>query len=251
VAESKTGRRLRKLRKGQWVRNMTEDEYELYKGSCDLLGVPVRLLTGGPAPNAGGPVAGSNVVGLFSTNQNAGALVPAPGRSAADGDDRVRTRLKRTRMGKRWTEVMEAVQNGDFTWDEFVKTLSPEELARGMLMDKNGSFTGRPPALVPRVFHDACIRELLARGKVLYKTNYIKAIEAMTDIASSKSAKESDRIKAATFVIERLEGKVPDKLEIGVVAPWQDIIQGIVAEVEEDQVVRAQEYLNRREDTGA
>ena len=112
-------------------------------------------------------------------------------------------------------------------------------------MDKNVTFVGRPPSYVPKAFHDACIRELLGRGRMLYKENYVKAIEAMTQIANSKTAKEADRIKAATFVIERLEGKVPDKLEISASDPWQQIISGIIAEVDEEQIANAQDYLNR------
>lgn len=149
------------------------------------------------------------------------------------------------RLGKRWSEIVQAVQNGEYTWDDFVESLTPEELARGQLMDKNGQFAGRPPSYVPRQFHDACIRELLGRGRVLYKESYIKAITAMAEIATSKTAKEADRIKAATFVVERIEGKVPDRLEVSASDPWQQVISGIIAEVEDDQIANAQQYLNR------
>jgi hypothetical protein len=177
--------------------------------------------------------------------------VPEGGGRAEDGDHRKRYRMKYAgRLGKRWSEIIQAVQNGEYNWDDFVSSLTAEELARGQLMDKNGSFSGRPPHFVPKAFHDACIRELLARGKILYKENYVQAIQAMTEIAKSTTAKESDRIKAAQFVIERLEGKVPERLEIGAADPWQQIIAGIVAEVEDDQIASAQQYLSRM-DPGA
>ena len=222
---------------------MDDDEWDIYTAVCELKGLPIKPREGGqyedPEP--------SNVVQLPGVNR--GGVVPEGGGKAEDGDHRVRYRMKYAgRLGKRWSEIIQSVQNKEFTWDEFVGTLTPEELARGQLMDKNGSFTGRPPSYVPRQFHDACVRELLGRGRVLYKTNYVKAIEAMTEIATDENVKPADRFKAAQFVIERLEGKVPDKLEVAVADPWQQIISGIVAEVDEEQIMNAQEYLNRTED---
>lgn len=231
-------RRLRKIRSGEFVRNMTDEEYELYTSSCDLLSKPCRSKDGRETKE---PEA-SNVVPFRGDRVG----VPEGGGKAEDGDHRRRYRMKYAgRLGKRWSEIIQAVQNGEYSWDEFVESLTPEELARGQLMNKNGEFTGRPPNFVPRAFHDACVRELLGRGRILYKENYVKAIQAMTDIAASPNAKEADRIKAATFVIERLEGKVPERLEIAAADPWQQVISGIIAEVEDDQIANAQQYLNR------
>lgn len=167
--------------------------------------------------------------------------VPPPG--ARNTDER---RQKTVRMGKRWSEIYTHVQNGDYTWDEFAAALHPRELARGQLFDSRGGFSGRPPKLVPRAFHDACVRELMKRGKRLYQENYLLAIQAMTNIANDPMAKPADRLKAATFVIERLEGKVPERLEVSQAAPWQEIIDGITAEVAEDAAIAsAQSYLER------
>ena len=169
--------------------------------------------------------------------------VPEPG-TASPNDKRAK---KRVRQGKRWTEITENVRLGHYTWEEFAASLKPAELARGQLMDSRGGFTGRPPTLVPRAFHDACVRELMKRGREMYKENYIQAIQAMTDIATNKAVKEADRIKAATFVIERLEGKVPERLEVVASAPWQDMIGGIVADVPDGAAVaNAQTYDERR-----
>jgi hypothetical protein len=193
---------------------------------------------------------GENVVKLFGDDPhydeavNVADMVPVGGGKTEDGDERVRSRI---RLGKRWTEIVQHIKRGDYTWEDFVETLSPSELARGQLKDAEGMFRGRPPAIVPRAFHDACVRELMRRGQHLYRENYIEAITAMTAIAKDEDAKDSDRIKAAQFVIERLEGKVPDKLEISAADPWQTIISGIVAKVEDEQIAHAQEYLERRE----
>jgi hypothetical protein len=74
------------------------------------------------------------------------------------------------------------------TMQEFVETLSPEELVRGRPRDKSGGFRGRPPTWVPHEFHRACIRELMRRGKEMWQVAYLEAIEAMTDIASGRGA---------------------------------------------------------------
>lgn len=240
-AQKRRTRRLRKIRQGAWVREMTDDEWELYVANCNLLGKEIKPREG----RANLEEQPTNVVPLHK-GEDRGGLVPEGGASAENGDHRKRYNLKYAgRLGKRWSEIIQGVKDGHFTWDEFVNSLTAEELARGQLMDKNGNFQGRPPSFVPKAFHDACIKELLGRGRVLYKENYIKAISAMSEIASSKTAKDADRIKAAIFVIERLEGKVPDKLEIGVTDPWQTIINGIIAEVDEEQISNAQQYLNR------
>lgn len=177
-----------------------------------------------------------------------GGLVPEPGRlGRKEIDERRRRRLKPVKLGKRWSEIVDDIQAGAYTWAEFVETLDPTELARGQLKDKNGEFKGRPPAIVPRAFHDACIRELISRGKTLYQENYVQAINAMTEIAQNGD-KDSDRIKAAQFVIERLEGKVPDKVEISQSDPFKEMIAGAVAEVAEDAAIaNAQRYMDRME----
>lgn len=149
----------------------------------------------------------------------------------------------RVKTARSWGRMLKAMDAGDMTMEEFIETLSPEELVEGRLRDERGGFTGRPPSWVPREFHRACIRELMRRGQNLYRQNYLQAIQAMTDIATGSAkvgtlATPSERIKAAQFVIERLEGKVPDKIEVSVEAPWQLAIEDIVADVPEDTLLR-------------
>lgn len=172
-----------------------------------------------------------------------------PGGVPGKTDPRKRTTVKvEVELGKRWSEVYNAVQNGEYTWEEFVSNLTPTELARGQLMDKNGNFTGRPPKMVPRQFLNACTKELLKRGATLWKENYVDAINAMTDIAKNTSEKASDRLRAAEFVIERLEGKVPQVVNVSVEDPWQVALDGVVAEATEDMAIaRAHSYTAREE----
>lgn len=254
-AEKKRVRRLWKIRKGRWITAMNDEEWDIYVACCKQMGIEIKdryAKATDPAPWNGVKPSAPNdvhkVVSIFGNNTpvDKGGVIPPPGRSDGDGDLRNRVILKdTTALGKRWSEIYRRIEGGEMTWEDFTASLTPEELARGQIMDKNGGFTGRPPAFVPRAFHDACIRELLARGKTLYKENYVKAIEAMTEIATSKTAKDADRMKAAQFVIERLEGKVPERVEISNADPWQQIIDGIVAEVPEEAITNMQDYMNR------
>lgn len=131
---------------------------------------------------------------------------------------------------------MRILAKTEMSMQEFVEALSDEELSRGQLRDKNGGFKGTPPAWVPREFHRACIRELLRRGQNLWRDNYLQAIEVLTAIANDKRVKPGDRLKAATYVIERIEGKIPERIEVNLDSPWEGIIVDIVADVSDEQL---------------
>lgn len=126
-----------------------------------------------------------------------------------------------------------------------VEDLDLEELVRGRPRAADGTFRGAPPKVVPRAFHDACIRELMKRGKELYTDAYMDVIQVFIDIAKDTKQDAGDRLRAAQYVWERIEGKVPQKVEVGAaVDPWQQLIDGIVAEVEDEQIAKAREMLN-------
>lgn len=144
-------------------------------------------------------------------------------------DPKKKQRRKRIVIGEGWSAALEKMKQENMTMAEFVQFLTPEELARGRLRNADGSFRGAPARWVPAEFHRECIRELMRRGKEMYQESYIDAIQTMRTIANSPSVEPAQRIKAAQFVIERLEGKVPEKLEIGMSEPWQEMITGIVA----------------------
>lgn len=145
------------------------------------------------------------------------------------------------KTARAWGRMIAMLEKTGMSMEDFVATLTPEELVRGKLRDKNGNFTGRPPTWVPAEFHRACIRELMRRGKELWQLNYLEAITAMTEVATGrvKGVRASDRIKAAQFVIERLEGKTPEIVLVGHDEPWQVIIDDIVAQVPDEQVQAA------------
>jgi hypothetical protein len=168
--------------------------------------------------------------------------------------ERQRTVLKgKPKMARAWQRILKDMKDNDMTMKEFVESLSPEELVRGTVKNKNGHFSGRPTKWVPREFHRACIDELMKRGQRLWQENYLQAIQAMTEIASGKGAGQyatpGERIKAAQFVIERLEGKVPEKLHVTSEQPWALVLDGIVAEVSDEAVQRGQKLLDAAHET--
>lgn len=145
-------------------------------------------------------------------------------------------RMRKVRLSTNWSAALDRIDEEGITMEEFVATLTPEELARGRLKNADGTFRGAPSRWVPAEFHKECVRELMRRGKELYQENYIQAIQAMTTIATTPSIEVNSRIKAAQFVIERIEGKVPEKLEIGVSEPWQELLSGVVATIDPSSV---------------
>lgn len=167
--------------------------------------------------------------------------------------ERQRTVLKgKPKMARAWQRILKTMSETGMTMEEFVATLSPEELVRGDIKNAAGHFGGRPPKWIPRAFHRACLNELMNRGRKMWQQNYLEAIEAMTEIASGrgagKHATPNERIKAAQFVIERLEGKVPEKLQVTTDQPWMLVLDGIVAEVSDEAVGRGQRALESAQD---
>jgi hypothetical protein len=155
----------------------------------------------------------------------------------------------KVRTNRTWGRMLKMMEDTGETMEQFVEGLSNEEIVRGQIKDKNGKFTGAPPKWVPRAFHRACVAELMRRGKRLWQENYLQAIESMTAVATGQIAGTTpgERIRAAQFVIERLEGKVPETLVITNEQPWELVIDDIIADVDDGQVARAQKLLNSAE----
>lgn len=153
------------------------------------------------------------------------------------------------RMGRRWTQLLRDINDGKVTMREFVKTLTPEELVRGQMKASDGSFRGAPPKWVPSEFHAECTRELLKRGDQLWREAYLEAIKVYSTIAADASVEPQHRLKAAQYVIERIAGKTPEKVELTVAQPWETLISGIVAEAEDDAISRATRLLGAADDS--
>ena len=118
-----------------------------------------------------------------------------------------------------------------------VEELDDEELARGYPRSANGRFAV-PPKVVPRALHTRMIRELFKRADVMLKKSLVDCVETLTEIATNPEAEHKDRIKASIFVLERVMGKTPEVVHVGVEEkPYQNILNKIDRDMESDSFV--------------
>lgn len=104
-------------------------------------------------------------------------------------------------------------------WDD-------DEVSKGRPRDINGSFASGYPSMTGRQ-HAEIKRELLRRGQRQMDENLGLALDTLAQIAKHGES-ESARVKAATILMERAAGKVPDKIEIKSSDPWQDILDEVM-----------------------
>lgn len=131
----------------------------------------------------------------------------------------------RIRLGKRWSQIITEVAEGQYTWDEFVEELDPQELARGQLKDKNGVFRGRPPALVPRTFQTACVKEMQRRFNEKIQERLLDAVDDLISLSKNGRMDGKDQAKVLVYLIERVMGPVPKQVIIaGADEPWQGML---------------------------
>lgn len=123
---------------------------------------------------------------------------------------------------------MQAFVDGTISLDE----LDDEEIMRGQLRDKNGGFSGRPSDYIPRKFHTQLVRETIKRMEGKFRESQDVAYQALIEIASNPRAHADARYKASVYLIERIHGKVPDRVIAQVaVAPWEDNIEELVVDI--------------------
>lgn len=147
------------------------------------------------------------------------------------------------RLGKRWSEIVRDIKAGDYSWADFVEGLDEAELARGQLKDKNGSFQGRPPSMVPREFHLACQREMKRRFDELFQSDVIPIAKEYLKMAQSKDLKPETKAKMLQYAMERVFGGIPKDLRISQEAPWEQMVVNVMGE---DGDVDVPEHLTRR-----
>jgi hypothetical protein len=117
---------------------------------------------------------------------------------------------------------LERFRAGEYPVSEW----SIEEIKRGRPANRDGTFDGPWPRLTGKQQSDIR-RELLKRGQAEFDQAHVEAIKVLVQIAKS-GEKDGDRVKAALAIIERVAGKVPDKVEIKSSDPWQDILDEIM-----------------------
>lgn len=95
-----------------------------------------------------------------------------------------------------------------------VEDLDWEELTRGQLRDKNGGFTGRKPAMLPRNWHDAISAEIVRGATAQFRKNFDSTMDVLVKMALDPRTPAREKLAASQYIIERVIGKIPDKQEI-------------------------------------
>ena len=95
-----------------------------------------------------------------------------------------------------------------------VEDLDDDELIQGRLRAVDGTFKGRVPNAIPRSLHKAVVKELVSRTERRLLADLEDMYAVLREIAEAPRAPAVARVQAATYLIERVSGKTPDKVEI-------------------------------------
>lgn len=109
-----------------------------------------------------------------------------------------------------------------------IEDLTDEELMRGQLMDATGRFRGKQPQWVPRQFLAAMQRQVISRAADKWNANLLQAQEELIKLGMDPRVDSGVRFRALTYIIERTQGKIPDKVEMtGTIKPYEELLQGV------------------------
>lgn len=188
-------------------------------------------------------------------------------RELAREDKMVRARARRAKTRKWEAEVVVAartmekhVSSRDREMDLFdedraiaedtlsLESWDVEELVRGYRRGRNGKF-GVAPKYIPREVQQAAFRALVNKGDRRLKQAYYKTIEELVHLAHNADS-EKVRLEATKELMNRVVGKVADKVMVAREEPWEGILadslvpigsegEALDLEMDEDGVARA------------
>jgi hypothetical protein len=114
-----------------------------------------------------------------------------------------------------------------------------EELLRGRRRNKHGTFTGRPPKVIPAALAKELTRRRFQRSFLLMADSLVDAALMLRSIVSDKRAEPADRVRAAELMFNRVLGKPKEAVTLDFQVDdeqpaWQKLMaKGIVASVED------------------
>lgn len=94
-------------------------------------------------------------------------------------------------------------------WDD-------EELLRGQRRSKRGKFHGSAPKVVPMSVHQELTKRRLSKSYELLREDLVAACQLLGKVVRDDEAPYKDRIKASEIIIERVMGRVPEKIDVAV-----------------------------------
>lgn len=139
-------------------------------------------------------------------------------------------RLYVKRDGTKCLRDWDHIRSGDVP----ISDLDDDEVAQGMLKrtrEMRIPTAGTGPKLVPAELADARTRLLVERVTEQFKGVAFRATQVFIDVMENPEASDADKMKAATYLHQRLLGKVPDRVEITAeIKPWENLVGGILRE---------------------
>ena len=133
---------------------------------------------------------------------SAGTANLAKGRAAKEEKRKQAEAEGRETGTQRWARLLD----GSLT----VRELDDEEITRMKVRAKDGSFNkGRVlPSHIAQQFHHEAIR----RSNDKLRSAAPEAVQALIDIGKNPAVKESDRVRALMYVVDRALGKTPENV---------------------------------------
>lgn len=131
------------------------------------------------------------------------------------------TKQGKVTVGANYNPRMMALMTEEISVEE----LDEEELARGMCRNPDGSWPAKIPDMVPKTLHDRMVRELFSRADEALRVNLLNAVNSVTKIATGEHVEPQVKLKAATWMFERLRGKVPDVVQVTQEKPFEVTLQ--------------------------
>lgn len=134
--------------------------------------------------------------------------------------------IRRTARGRGKLEVnprmADVIDNPDLLkeWDD-------EEIARGQKRDKNGRFTGNPPAVLPRAILEEQNRRSVRKANDKLARSVEDGVKALAEIIAH-SDDDKARVKAIEIMMNRVMGKPEGTVNINhglQDQPWMKALQ--------------------------
>lgn len=105
-----------------------------------------------------------------------------------------------------------------------VKDLDDDELARMQVRSRDGSFAGRRRA-VPSHLAQKMQQEGIRRATELFRVAAPAAVQGLLAIAEDPDAKDSDRLRAYSLIMDRGLGRVPETIRVeDGRSEWEDLL---------------------------
>lgn len=109
-------------------------------------------------------------------------------------------------------------------WDD-------EELVRGYRRNRNGKF-GTPPKYIPREVQQEAFRRLVQRGERKMRDAYMRVLDELIELAHNASS-EKVRLEAQKELMNRVVGKIPDRMMVTHDQPWEGILADSLVPISE------------------